>query len=88
MEMAWQKRKRSGRERDKEASQVAKDALQAANEAGSTVRNLYITFLLLGVYIGIIIAGTTDRQLLLISYEGTLCVPKPPGTHSVPAGLR
>ncbi len=67
MEMAWQKRRRSGQDRAKEALQLAEKALQAANEAGSTVRNLYITFLLLGVYIGIIIASTTDRQLLLIS---------------------
>jgi len=67
MEMAWQKLKRSSRERAKEALQVAEKALQAANEAGSTVSNLYITFLLMGVYIGVIIASTTDRQLLLIS---------------------
>ena len=53
---------------DKEAAlQSAEKALQAANESGSTVRNFYITFLLLGVYVGIIIASTTDCQLLLIS---------------------
>jgi hypothetical protein len=31
------------------------------------VSNLYITFLLLGAYIGIIIVSTTDEQLLRIS---------------------
>jgi uncharacterized protein YjbI with pentapeptide repeats len=45
----------------------AEKALAAANEAAHTVSNLYITFLLLGTYIGIIIASTTDEQLLRIS---------------------
>jgi hypothetical protein len=45
----------------------AEKALAAANEAAHTVSNLYIIFLLLGTYIGIIIASTTDEQLLRVS---------------------
>ena len=45
----------------------AEKALEAANTAAGMVHNLYITFLLLGTYIGIIIASTTDEQLLRVS---------------------
>ncbi|MDH5178386.1 MAG: pentapeptide repeat-containing protein [Gammaproteobacteria bacterium] len=38
----------------------------AANDAAKTVRNVHITFLLLCVYFGLIIASTTDVQLLKI----------------------
>jgi uncharacterized protein YjbI with pentapeptide repeats len=45
-------------------SERAEKSLDAANEAARVVRNVYITFLLLGTYIGVIIASTTDEQLL------------------------
>ena len=51
----------------KELFERAEKALEAANTAAGMVHNLYLTFLLLGTYIGIIIAGTTDEQLLRVS---------------------
>jgi hypothetical protein len=50
----------------KDKRERAEKALAAANEAAQTVSNLYITLLLLGTYIGIIIASTTDEQLFRI----------------------
>jgi hypothetical protein len=40
---------------------------QSADEAARLARTLFITYLVIGVYIGITIAGTTDIQLLKIS---------------------
>jgi hypothetical protein len=51
----------------KDRRERAEKALAAVNEAAHTVSNLYITFLLLEIYIGIIIASTNDKQLLRIS---------------------
>jgi hypothetical protein len=51
----------------KDLLERAEKALEAANTAAGMVHNLYITFLLLGTYIGIIIASTTDEQLLRVS---------------------
>jgi hypothetical protein len=45
----------------------AERLLTAANDAARGVRNVYITFLLLGTYIATIIGSTTDEQLLTIS---------------------
>ncbi len=42
----------------------AQKCLETTNEGAIHVRNLYLTLLVTGVYIGIIIAGTTDEQLL------------------------
>lgn len=42
----------------------AEKALVAVGEATHTFQTPYITFLLLGTYIGVIIASTTDEQLL------------------------
>src|SRR5262249_14012281 len=39
----------------------------AADEAARQVHNFYITFLLLGTYIAVIIGSTTDVQLLKVS---------------------
>jgi hypothetical protein len=36
----------------------------AADEAARLIRNVYLSFLLLGTYIAIIIGSTTDMQLL------------------------
>jgi hypothetical protein len=44
--------------------ECAEKALNAVNTAAGVVQNLYITFLLLGTYIGLIVASTTDEQLL------------------------
>lgn len=52
---------------EKDLFERAEKALEAANTAAGSVRNLYITFLLLGTYVGIIIASTTDEQLLQVS---------------------
>ncbi|MCP4115599.1 MAG: pentapeptide repeat-containing protein [Desulfobacteraceae bacterium] len=49
---------------DKDKTEHAEKSLEAANEAARTVSNLYIPFLLLGTYIGVIIASTTSEQLL------------------------
>jgi hypothetical protein len=51
----------------KDRRERAEKALAVVNEAAHTVSNLYITFLLLGTYSGIIITSTTDEQLLRIS---------------------
>jgi uncharacterized protein YjbI with pentapeptide repeats len=44
--------------------ECAEKALEATNTAADTVSHLYITFLLLGTYIVLIVASTTDEQLL------------------------
>lgn len=44
----------------------AEKLLESVNGAAQTVSNLHITFLLLATYIGLIIASTTDEQLLCI----------------------
>src|SRR5688500_2445767 len=51
----------------KDLLERAEKALEAANTAAGMVHNLYLSFLLLGTYIGIIIASTTDEQLLRVS---------------------
>ena len=38
--------------------------LEPANAASQLTRNMYLTYLLVGLYIGIIVWGTTDEQLL------------------------
>jgi uncharacterized protein YjbI with pentapeptide repeats len=41
--------------------------LETVNAAAASSRNLYGSFLAIGTYIGIIVAGTTDEQLLRLS---------------------
>jgi hypothetical protein len=52
---------------DKGDLEQAEKSLEAVNNAASTARILFFTFLLLGTYIGIIIGSTTDEQLLRVS---------------------
>ena len=47
-----------------QAREASEKALAATNEASGSVRKLYTGFLLLGAYVGIILAGTTHEQLL------------------------
>ncbi|MCF6251329.1 MAG: pentapeptide repeat-containing protein [Methylococcaceae bacterium] len=47
--------------------QKAEAMLQAVNESARHVRNFYITFLMLGLYISVIVWSTTDEMLLRIS---------------------
>jgi hypothetical protein len=51
---------------DKDILERAEKALEAVNNAASTVRTLFF-YLLLGTYIGIIIGSTTHEQLLRVS---------------------
>jgi len=46
------------------AVDLAEKTLDAVNDAARMTRNVYITFLLLGAYIGVGVASTTDEQLL------------------------
>jgi hypothetical protein len=41
--------------------------IYSINNGNSLVRNLYFTFILMAVYIGVIISSTTDEDLLRIS---------------------
>ena len=52
---------------DQDKLERAEKSLEAVNNAASTVRTLFFTFLLLGTYVGVIIGSTTDEQLLRIS---------------------
>jgi len=45
----------------------AEKSLDAANYAADVSRNVYIVFLLVGAYIGVGVAGTSDEQLLRVS---------------------
>lgn len=47
--------------------EIARDALDTLNHAAQSVQKVYITFVLLATYIGIIIGGTTDEQLFRVS---------------------
>ena len=69
--MAWREYREKQRQEEKEHGQQqqkhAEQLLESVNTAAATVRNIYITFLLLGTYIGLIIASTTHEQLLRVS---------------------
>lgn len=51
---------------DSELKEELNASLEAANNASSNVRNQHFTFVLFMVYFSLIIASTTDKQLLLI----------------------
>lgn len=44
----------------------AENLVEAASDGGRHVRNVYVTFLLLCTYIGVIIGSTTHEQLLRV----------------------
>ena len=49
---------------DATAQETVERLLEPANDASKLTRNVYLTYLLVGLYIGIIVWGTTDEQLL------------------------
>ncbi|MEM7222383.1 MAG: pentapeptide repeat-containing protein [Pseudomonadota bacterium] len=46
---------------------IAKELKSGADSASTQVRNLYITFLLAGVYAAVVVGSTTDLQLFLVA---------------------
>jgi uncharacterized protein YjbI with pentapeptide repeats len=66
--LRWRQDKALKTEQTRQVSmEIAENLLQAVNDSARHVRNFYITFLLLALYISVIVWSTTDEMLLRIS---------------------
>ncbi len=69
--LKWQERRRTHKELEtkqrQEQERKAESLLEVVNDSARHVRNFYITFLLLALYVSVIVWSTTDEMLLRIS---------------------
>ncbi len=66
--LRWRQDKALKTEQTRQAAmEITENLLQTANDSARHVRNFYITFLLLALYISVIVWSTTDEMLLRIS---------------------